>query len=75
MGSIISTMMAILFFIFGPQLASLYSSIPEVISNASKTLKIIAFVQPFQSSQLILSGGLRELVILFGLLYQLSLGS
>ena len=59
MGSIISTMMAILFFIFGPQLASLYSSIPEVISNASKTLKIIAFVQPFQSSQLILSGGLR----------------
>lgn len=59
MGSMISTFMAVLFFFFGPQIVSLYSSDPEIIKNASMALKIIALVQPFQSSQLILAGGLR----------------
>lgn len=58
-GSIISTIMAMLFFFFGKQIVSLYSLDPMIIQNSSMALKIIAFVQPFQSSQLILAGGLR----------------
>ncbi len=58
-GSMVSTFMAVIFFFFGPQIVSLYSSDPEIIKNASIALKIIALVQPFQSSQLILAGGLR----------------
>lgn len=58
-GSMISTFMAIIFFFFGPQLVGLYSSNPEIIQKSSIALKIIALVQPFQSSQLILAGGLR----------------
>jgi putative MATE family efflux protein len=59
LGSMISTFMALIFFFFGPQLVSLYSRDPNIIASASMALKIIALVQPFQSSQLILAGGLR----------------
>jgi len=58
-GSMISTFMAIIFFFFGPHLVGLYSNDPKIIKNASIALKIIALVQPFQSSQFILAGGLR----------------
>ncbi|MFZ5968035.1 MAG: MATE family efflux transporter [Bacillota bacterium] len=58
-GSIISSIMALGFFIFGEELVSLYSRDQEIIYSASTALNIIAFVQPFQSSQLILAGGLR----------------
>lgn len=58
-GSIISSIMAIILFVFGPHLVGLYSSDPEIIRKASTALKIIAVVQPFQSSQLILAGALR----------------
>lgn len=59
LGSMISTFMALIFFFFGPQLVSLYSRDHNIIESASMALKIIALVQPFQSSQLILAGGLR----------------
>lgn len=58
-GSMISTAMAVMFFFFGPQLVGLYTSNPQIIESSSTALKIIALVQPFQSSQLILAGGLR----------------
>lgn len=58
-GSIISTFMALIFFFFGAQIVGLYSTDPRIIQNSSIVLKIIAIVQPFQSSQLILAGGLR----------------
>lgn len=58
-GSMISTFMALIFFFFGPQLVGLYSTDPVIIKNASAALKIIALVQPFQSSQFILAGALR----------------
>lgn len=58
-GSMVSTFMGIIFFFFGPQLVGLYSKDPMIIQNASAALKIIALVQPFQSSQFILAGGLR----------------
>ena len=58
-GSMISSAMALIFFFFGPQIVGLYTTDPEIIKNASIALKIIALVQPFQSSQFILAGGLR----------------
>jgi putative MATE family efflux protein len=58
-GSIISSFMAFIFFVFGPQIVGLYTKSPEIIKSASMALKIIALVQPFQSSQFILAGGLR----------------
>lgn len=58
-GSVISTVMALLFFFFGPQIVNMYTTDPVIIKNASMALKIIAVVQPFQSSQLILAGALR----------------
>ncbi|MCB2291637.1 MATE family efflux transporter [Clostridium sp. CS001] len=58
-GSIISSIMAIVLFFFGPQLVGLYTPDPEIIRKSSNALKIIAIVQPFQSSQLILAGALR----------------
>jgi len=58
-GSIISSIMAIILFVFGPQLVGLYTQNPEIIRKSSDALKIIAVVQPFQSSQLILAGALR----------------
>lgn len=58
-GSIISTFMAVILFFFGAQIVGLYSNDPRIIQNSSIALKIIALVQPFQSSQLILAGGLR----------------
>lgn len=58
-GSVISTIIAFVFFFFGRQIVSLYTQDQQIIENASVALRIIALVQPFQSSQLILSGALR----------------
>lgn len=58
-GSIIATLTGIIFFFFGSYIAGLYTRSDDVIREASKILKIIAFIQPFQSSQLIMTGGLR----------------
>ncbi|KAB3529168.1 MATE family efflux transporter [Alkaliphilus serpentinus] len=59
LGSIVSTAIGVLFFIFSKEIVSLFSNDPEVIKNASFVLKMIAFIQPFQSSQLIYAGALR----------------
>ena len=58
-GSMISSFMAFIFFFFGAQIVGLYSPNPVIIKNSSAALKIIAIVQPFQSSQFILAGALR----------------
>lgn len=58
-GSMISSAMALVLFFLGPQIVGLYTTDPIIIENSSMALKIIALVQPFQSSQLILAGALR----------------
>lgn len=58
-GSMISSFMAFIFFFFGSWIVGLYSTNPIIIQNSSAALKIIALVQPFQSSQFILAGALR----------------
>lgn len=58
-GVVISLFMTILFFFFGRYIAMLYSDDPAVLNEAAKIMRLMAFVMPFQCSQLILSGGLR----------------
>lgn len=58
-GSLVSAFIAAIFFFFGKAIASLYSNDPQVIEQAGQILKLIAFIQPFQSSSLIVAGGLR----------------
>lgn len=59
LGSRVAGVVGILLFVFAPQLVSLYNKDPLVIKNASIALRIIAAIQPIQSSQLILAGALR----------------
>ncbi len=59
LGTIVSTAMGIVIFILAEQIVGLYSNDPQVIKNAAMVLKMIAFIQPFQSAQLILAGSLR----------------
>lgn len=59
LGSIVSAVMGVVFFFFGARLVSLYTDDIEIISRGSIVLKIIAVLQPVQSSFSILSGALR----------------
>lgn len=59
LGSVIATSVGVVFFIFAPQLVSLYNRDPVVVKNATIALRIIAVMQPLQSSQLVLAGALR----------------
>ena len=59
MGTFVSGCMALLFILFGKYIAMLYTSDPEVISRTATVLRILGFVQPAQSTQFILAGGLR----------------
>lgn len=58
-GAFISTIMAIALFFFGSFVTGLYTNSEEVVLQSSTILKLIAFIQPFQISQLITAGGLR----------------
>ena len=58
-GALIAAIMGLIFFFFGSFIASLYTNNQEVVVEAGKVLKLVAFMQPFQCSQLIISGGLR----------------
>lgn len=58
-GMIISLVLAAVFFFFGREVVSLYTDDPAIIEQGARILKLVAFVQPFQSSQFILAGALR----------------
>jgi putative MATE family efflux protein len=58
-GTMVATFMGFVFFFGGGYLAALYTDDPDVIKNAATALKIIALVQPLQSTQFILAGALR----------------
>lgn len=58
-GSMVSATMGVIFFFFGTFIAGLYTSNQDVVIEAGKILKLMAFIQPFQGSQLIIAGGLR----------------
>jgi len=59
MGLIIALAIAIVLFFFGYDVALLYVYDPEVARAAANALKILAIMQPMQSTQFILAGALR----------------
>lgn len=58
-GMATSLVLATTFFFFGRQIVSLYTNDPAIIEQGTRILKLVALVQPFQSSQFILAGALR----------------
>jgi putative MATE family efflux protein len=54
-----SIILGLIFFFFGRQIVGLYSKEAEVITMGANILMFVALIQPFQSSQFILSGALR----------------
>lgn len=58
-GMTVSMILAITFFFFGRYIVALYTNEVEVIEQGTQILKLVAFIQPFQSSQFILTGALR----------------
>lgn len=59
MGGLLGTVIGLVLFFSSEAIVSLYSNDPAIIESASVALKIIAFVQPFQTHQLIVAGSLR----------------
>ena len=58
-GMATSLVLAGIFFFFGRQIVGLYTDDPAIIEQGTRILKLVALVQPFQSSQFILAGALR----------------
>ena len=58
-GMMVSVLLGLTFFFFGRSIASLYTNETEVIVQGAKILMLVAMIQPFQSSQFILTGVLR----------------
>ena len=58
-GLIFSLLLALIFIFFGKQIVGLYNSDSEIIQMGGFIMLFVAFLQPFQSSQFIIAGGLR----------------
>ena len=59
LGLIVALLLALIFFFFGQQIVGLYNNKPEIMESGGRILMFVAFMQPFQSSQFIIAGGLR----------------
>jgi Na+-driven multidrug efflux pump len=55
----ISFVIAVSCFFFGGFIITLYNDDPEIVRVGSQILKMVALIQPLQSSQFILAGALR----------------
>ena len=58
-GFYFSLVLATTFVFFGGAIVGLYNSDPAIIEMGGKIMFFVAFLQPFQSSQFIIAGGLR----------------
>lgn len=58
-GFAFSMLLALVFIFFGGSIVGLYNSDPEIIRIGGQIMLFVAFLQPFQSSQFIIAGGLR----------------
>jgi len=58
-GFAFSILLALVFVFFGKNIVALYNSDPEIIRIGGLIMLFVAFLQPFQSSQFIIAGGLR----------------
>ncbi len=59
LGMIMATTMGVVFIFLGPWIIRLYNTNPDVIAQGSIALRIVGLIQPAQSTQFILAGGLR----------------
>jgi len=59
MGLVVSIFVSLCFFFGGHWIASLYTSDVNVIAKSALVLKMVAFIIPAQTSQMIIAGGLR----------------
>ena len=58
-GLVSSLLLAAIFVFFGSQIVGLYNSDSNIIQMGGRIMFFVAFLQPFQSSQFIIAGGLR----------------
>ena len=59
LGTIMASTMGLIFIFFGPWIIRLYNNNPDVIAQGTVALRIVGLIQPAQSTQFILAGGLR----------------
>lgn len=58
-GLVFSLILALTFVLLGEQIVGLYNSDAKIIQIGGQIMLFVAFLQPFQSSQFIIAGGLR----------------
>lgn len=58
-GMVVAILIGLSFVLFNEQLVMLYNKEPEIVELGGKILLMIAVMQPLQSSQFIIAGGLR----------------
>ncbi len=58
-GMAVAVILGLTFFFFGKPIVALYNDDPQIIVQGAEILRLVALVQPFQSSQFILAGALR----------------
>lgn len=58
-GMAVSVVVGMCMFIFGRNIVWLYNQTPEIVEMGGHILMLMAFLQPLQSSQFIIAGGLR----------------
>ena len=58
-GFLVALLLTVTFAFWGGAIVSLYNKSPEVIEMGGRIMLFVAFLQPFQTSQFIIAGGLR----------------
>lgn len=58
-GMMCAVVLAVIFVFFGGELVAMYNKDPEIIRVGAQILMIVAVLQPLQTSQFIIAGGLR----------------
>lgn len=59
LGMVVAFVLAFLIFFFGRQIVGFYTDDARIMDEGARILKLMALIQPFQSSQFILTGALR----------------
>ena len=58
-GFMVALLLTVAFAFWGGDIVSLYNKSPDVIKMGGRIMLFVAFLQPFQTSQFIIAGGLR----------------
>lgn len=58
-GMLVSLLISVALFFFGGTIVAMYNDDPQIVEQGARIMKMMALIQPFQSSQFILAGALR----------------